>query len=70
MTTPALRYGISGVVLEDEAFNQRLRDGRPFPQAVTELGMLPGSRVDAGAQPLAGAPMRPSPRVSTGSANA
>ncbi|MGH3795292.1 MAG: class I fructose-bisphosphate aldolase [Pseudonocardiaceae bacterium] len=56
VTTPELHRGISGVLLSDETFGQRLDNGVPFPQAVTELGMLPGIRVDTGTTPLAGAP--------------
>lgn len=56
LTTPDLHRGISGVILSAEAFGQRLDNGVPFPQAVTELGMLPGIRVDTATTPLAGAP--------------
>jgi len=56
ITTANVHEGISGVILADETFHQKLSDGRPFPQAVTELGMVPGIKVDTGAKPLAGAP--------------
>ncbi|MGH3909688.1 MAG: class I fructose-bisphosphate aldolase [Pseudonocardiaceae bacterium] len=56
VTTPELHRGISGVLLSDETFGQRLDGGVPFPQAISELGMLPGIKVDIGAKPLAGAP--------------
>lgn len=56
VTTPALCSGISGVTLSGEAFGQRLDDGRTFPRAVTDLGMLAGVTVDTGHEPLAGAP--------------
>ena len=56
VTTPGLAGTISGVILCDETFGQSLADGRPFPQAITRLGMLPGIKVDTGAKPLAGAP--------------
>jgi len=56
VTTPGLNLGISGVVLGDETFRQRLADGRPFPGALADRGLLPGIRVDTGARPLAGAP--------------
>ncbi|MGH4026650.1 MAG: class I fructose-bisphosphate aldolase [Pseudonocardiaceae bacterium] len=56
VTTPDLHCGISGVILSDETFGQRLDNGVPFPHAVSELGMLPGIRLDVGARPLAGAP--------------
>jgi fructose-bisphosphate aldolase class I len=56
ITTPDLPLGISGVILCDETFRQRLSDGRAFPEAVTAQGLLPGIKVDTGAHPLPGAP--------------
>jgi fructose-bisphosphate aldolase, class I len=56
VTTPLLSLGISGVSLGAEAFRQRLADSRTFPEALAEQGLLPGIRVDTGAEPLAGAP--------------
>jgi len=54
VTTPGLAAGISGVILGEEAFRQRLRDGRSFPAALADLGLMTGIRADAGAGPLAG----------------
>ena len=56
ITTPGLHRGISGVILCDETFRQRLADGRAFPEALAERGMVPGIKVDTGAKPLAGSP--------------
>jgi fructose-bisphosphate aldolase, class I len=56
VTTPGLSLGISGVVLGDETFRQRLADGRSFPGALADRGLLPGIRIDTGSTPLAGAP--------------
>jgi fructose-bisphosphate aldolase class I len=56
VTTPGLADGASGVILCDETLRQSLTDGRPFPVACAELGILPGIKVDTGAKPLAGAP--------------
>jgi fructose-bisphosphate aldolase class I len=56
LTTPDLDRGISGVILSDETFNQKLSDGNTFPLAVHALGILPGIKVDTGAKPLAGHP--------------
>lgn len=56
VTTPDLPAGISGVILCDETLRQSLADGRTFPRALLDLGMLPGIKVDTGARPLAGAP--------------
>ena len=66
VTTPGLATGISGVVLGGETFGQRLRDGRLFPAALADLGMMAGVRVDVGARPLAGTGARRSPRAWTG----
>lgn len=54
VTTPGLAAGISGVIVGEEAFRQRLRDGRPFPAALADLGLMTGIRADAGTRPLAG----------------
>ena len=56
LTTPDLASGISGVIMSDETFNQKLSDGNSFPLAVQNLGILPGIKVDTGAKPLAGHP--------------
>jgi fructose-bisphosphate aldolase class I len=56
VTTPGLSLGISGVILCDETFRARVSDGRSFPEALADRGLLPGIKVDTGAQPLAGAP--------------
>ncbi|MDQ5856183.1 MAG: fructose-bisphosphate aldolase class I [Actinomycetota bacterium] len=53
VTTPDLHKGISGVILSDETFNQKLSDGNTFPLAMHALGILPGIKVDTGAKPLA-----------------
>jgi fructose-bisphosphate aldolase, class I len=54
VTTTRLGEGISGVILCAETLGQRVSDGRPFPLAIRELGMLPGIKADAGIQLLAG----------------
>jgi fructose-bisphosphate aldolase class I len=56
VTTPELSESISGAILADETFRQKLSDGRTFPEALAELGVLAGIKVDTGAKPLAGAP--------------
>jgi len=56
VTTPDLQRGISGIILSDETFNQKLSDGNTFPLAVHNLGILPGIKVDTGAKPLALSP--------------
>ncbi len=56
VTTPGLSTGASGVILCEETFNQRLADGRTFPEVLMAMGLSPGVKVDTGAKPLAGAP--------------
>ncbi|MFD1662390.1 class I fructose-bisphosphate aldolase [Streptomyces caeni] len=56
VTTPDLSNGVSGVILCEETLRQSVADGRPFPEAMQALGLLPGIKVDTGARPLAGAP--------------
>ena len=54
--TDGLAGGINGVILCDETLRQRVADGRGFPAAVTDAGMLPGIKVDTATAPLPGAP--------------
>jgi fructose-bisphosphate aldolase class I len=55
VTTPGLAGAVSGVILGDETLRQRVADGRTLPEAMTELGLLVGIKVDTGTRPLAGA---------------
>src|SRR5579875_1991519 len=55
-TAPGAAEAISGVILYDETIRQKTRDGVPFPQYLTQQGMIPGIKVDLGAKPLAGFP--------------
>jgi len=52
-TTPEVAQWISGVILYDETLRQGTRDGVPFSQYLSRLGILPGIKVDEGAKPLA-----------------
>jgi fructose-bisphosphate aldolase, class I len=56
ITTPKLSEWISGAILSDDIFRSQLSDGRPFPVACAEAGLIAGIKVDTGAKPLAGAP--------------
>ena len=47
---------ISGVIMYDETIRQTTVDGTPFPEFLTQAGILPGIKVDTGAKPLAGFP--------------
>lgn len=55
-TAPELSDSISGIIFCDETLRQTFSDGRPFAQAVTALGILPGIKVDTGAKPCPGLP--------------
>src|SRR5512138_3007367 len=55
-TTPGAADYISGVIFYDETLRQKTRDGVPFPEYLTKLGIVPGIKVDTGAKPLAGYP--------------
>ncbi len=55
-TAPGASEFLSGVILFDETIRQKTRDGVPFPDYLTQHGVLPGIKVDAGAKPLAGFP--------------
>ena len=55
-TTPGLGEFVSGVILYDETIRQSSADGTPFPQLLTQSGMIPGIKVDTGAKPLAFSP--------------
>jgi fructose-bisphosphate aldolase, class I len=54
VTTPDAGEKISGVILYDETIKQKTADGKPFPEMLNEVGILPGIKVDTGAKPLAG----------------
>lgn len=56
-TTRGMEEFISGVIMYDETLRQSTLDGGvPFPEHLTNLGMVPGIKVDTGAKPLAGSP--------------
>jgi fructose-bisphosphate aldolase, class I len=52
-TTEGVEEYISGVILFDETIRQSSSDGRPFPKLLESKGVIPGIKVDKGAQPLA-----------------
>ena len=56
VTTPGLGESISGAILYDETIRQQKKDGTPFIKAITEAGIIPGIKVDAGAKEMAGHP--------------
>jgi len=54
ITTPGLGECINGVILYDETIRQQKKDGTLFIKAITDLGIIPGIKVDAGAKDMAG----------------
>src|SRR5689334_3464267 len=54
-TTEGAEDYISGVILFDETIRQSASDGTPFPKLLESKGVIPGIKVDIGAQPLANA---------------
>ncbi|CAN5318497.1 fructose-bisphosphate aldolase class I [soil metagenome] len=55
-TTPDAADFVSGVILFDETIRQSTRDGVAFPKYLSDLGIIPGIKVDKGAKPLAAFP--------------
>jgi fructose-bisphosphate aldolase class I len=55
-TAPGASDYISAVIFYDETLRQKTRDGVPFPEYLTRIGIIPGIKVDTGAKPLAGFP--------------
>ncbi len=47
---------IGGVILYDETIRQSADDGTPFPELLASKGVVPGIKVDTGAQDMAGFP--------------
>jgi fructose-bisphosphate aldolase class I len=56
VTTPGLSESISGAILYDETIRQQKKDGTPFVRVITDAGIIPGIKVDAGAKAMAGHP--------------
>src|SRR5438132_1345109 len=52
-TTDGAEEFISGVILYDETIRQSALDGTPFPKVLESKGVIPGIKVDTGANPLA-----------------
>jgi fructose-bisphosphate aldolase, class I len=56
LTTPNLNQHISGAILYDETIRQATKAGVPFTKLMLDANILPGIKVDKGAQALAGFP--------------
>ena len=55
-TTPSIGQYISGVILYDETLRQGTVAGEAFAALLQRQSIIPGIKVDAGAQPMAGFP--------------
>jgi len=52
-TTPGLSDSISGAILYDETIRQQTLDGRPFANALRDIGIITGIKLDTGAKDMA-----------------
>jgi fructose-bisphosphate aldolase class I len=55
-TTPGCEDFVGGVIMYDETIRQASADGTPFATLLASKGVVPGIKVDTGAQELAGHP--------------
>jgi fructose-bisphosphate aldolase class I len=55
-TTRGVAEFISGAILYDETIRQKSSDGKPLAEVLLSHGIIPGIKVDTGAEPLAGSP--------------
>jgi fructose-bisphosphate aldolase class I len=56
VTTPRLGESISGAILYDDTIRQVTKDGTPLVEVLTNVGIIPGIKVDSGAEEMAGHP--------------
>src|SRR5665647_3174634 len=56
VTTQGLGESISGAILFDETIRQKTKDGTPMIKVLTDAGIIPGIKVDAGTKDMAGHP--------------
>jgi fructose-bisphosphate aldolase class I len=61
--TPNISEYVSGVILFDETLRQKTKDGTPIPEYLKKNGIIPGIKVDAGAQDMA---LHPGEKVTEG----
>ena len=55
-TTQGIEEYLSGIIMYDETIRQTASNGTPFPQLLSQKGIMPGIKVDTGAKDLAGFP--------------
>jgi len=63
ITTPGLAESISGTILYDETIRQTCKDGTQFVKVLHDAGIIPGIKVDTGAQDLA---LHPGEKITEG----
>jgi len=54
VTTHGLGESISGAILFDETIRQKIKDGTPMIKVISDAGIIPGIKVDAGTKDMAG----------------
>jgi fructose-bisphosphate aldolase class I len=59
----AMSKYVSGVILYDETFWQKAKDGTPLVKLIEQAGSIPGIKVDEGTQPL---PFHPGETITVG----
>src|SRR5436190_13831971 len=62
-TAPGISEFVSGVILFDETLRQKTKEGLNFGEYLKKNGIIPGIKVDAGAQDM---PLHPGEKVSEG----
>jgi fructose-bisphosphate aldolase class I len=55
-TTPGVEAFVSGIILYDETIRQSAQNGVPFPELLSQRGIITGIKVDKGTTDLAGFP--------------
>ena len=55
-SSSSVKSCIGGVILYDETINQISSSGKKIPELISEMGAVPGIKVDTGAKILAGSP--------------
>ncbi|MEK7523964.1 MAG: class I fructose-bisphosphate aldolase [Patescibacteria group bacterium] len=63
ITADGIEQYISGMILFDETLRQALKDGTPFAKILQKKGMIPGIKVDTGAQDMA---LHPGEKITEG----
>ncbi len=54
VTAPGMRDAISGIILSDENYRQKMSGGRSLMEYITDMGIIPGIKADLGLAALKG----------------